>query len=170
MYIYEIVCLKQYPLKIPCIHVSCFCSRGSVQSGTIANFQILKPSGELFSYRTAARVLSEAGFNVRDGCMCNPGACYAAVGVKDTEVRDKAIAADGDYRDWQWITVERNGTLVTLPLGSIRVSLGWMSRIADIEAFSNFLEARYKDTEIDPQPKTKRAGPLNGRGSDGFRC
>lgn len=103
--------------------------------------------------------------------MCNPGACYRAVGVRDTEVRDKAIAADGDYRNWEWITVERNGTLVTLPLGSIRVSLGWMSRIADIEALATFLETRYKDTEIDPQPKRKRVGRVANAGTrDGFRC
>jgi len=146
-------------------------SRGLVQSGSIANFQILKPSGELFSYRTAAQVLSEAGFNVRDGCMCNPGACYRAVGVKDEEVREHAIAADGDYSNWEWITVKRNGTLVTLPLGSIRVSLGWMSRIADIDAFASFLEERYKDTEIDPQPKTKTPRAVNpAASSDGFRC
>eukprot|EP00890_Picochlorum_soloecismus_P002197 jgi/Picsp_1/2979/NSC_01203-R1_molybdenum cofactor sulfurase len=70
---------------------------GLAQSGTVAIFQILKPPGELFSNINAAPVLSEAGFKVRDGCMCNLGACYRAVGVKDTEVRDKAIAADGDY-------------------------------------------------------------------------
>lgn len=128
----------------------------SRQSG-IANFQILKPSGELFSYRTAALVLSEQGFQVRDGCMCNPGACYRAVGVTDEEVRDKAIKAQGDYRNWEWIYVERGGEIVKRPLGSIRVSLGWMSRQADIDALVDFLTKTYRDVEEDPQPNNKEA-------------
>ena len=128
----------------------------SRQSG-IANFQILKPSGELFSYRTAALVLSERGFQVRDGCMCNPGACYRAVGVTDEEVRDKAIKAQGDYRNWEWIYVERGGEIVKRPLGSIRVSLGWMSRQADIDALVDFLTKTYRDVEEDPQPNNKEA-------------
>lgn len=124
----------------------------SRQSG-IANFQILKPSGELFSYRTASRVLSEGGFQVRDGCMCNPGACYRAVGVTDEEVRDKAMSVkDGDYSDWEWIYVVRDGKIVKRPLGSIRVSLGWMSRQADIDALTSFLLSTYRDREDDPQP------------------
>jgi molybdenum cofactor sulfurtransferase len=130
----------------------------SRQSG-IANFQILKPSGELFSYRTASRVLAEAGFQIRDGCMCNPGACYRAVGVTDEEVRDKAMKVkDGDYSDWEWIYVVRDGEIVKRPLGSIRVSLGWMSRQVDIDALTSFLESTYKDREDDPQPRVARIG------------
>lgn len=135
----------------------------SRQSG-IANFQILKPDGELFSYRTAALVLSEQGFQVRDGCMCNPGACYKAVGVTDEEVREKAIRADGDYRNWEWIYVIRDGELVRRPLGSIRVSLGWMSRQADIDALADFLVETYRDVEEDPQPKE------GSQSMDGIRC
>jgi molybdenum cofactor sulfurtransferase len=128
----------------------------SRQSG-IANFQLLKPSGELFGYRTASLVLSGAGFQVRDGCMCNPGACYRAVGVTDEEVRAKAMAADGNYAGWEWIEVERDGKLVRLPLGSIRVSLGWMSRQSDIDSLVDFLMSTYRDVEVDPQPATKEA-------------
>jgi molybdenum cofactor sulfurtransferase len=128
----------------------------SRQSG-IANFQILKPSGELFSYRTAALVLSEQGFQVRDGCMCNPGACYKAVGVTDKEVRLKAIKAEGNYKNWEWIHVMRDGELVKRPLGSIRVSLGWMSRQADIDALVDFLRETYRDVEEDPQPSNEES-------------
>ena len=120
------------------------------RQSAIANFQILKPNGTLFSYRTAARALTAAGFNIRDGCMCNPGSCYRDAGVTDEEVRDLAIERDGDYSNWEWIDVVRNGTTVRLPLGSIRVSLGWMSREADIDALVKFLNAKYKDSYEDP--------------------
>lgn len=57
---------------------------GSRQGATF-NFQLLKPDGGLFSYRSASGVLAEAGFHMRCGCTCNPGACYgkrcAAQGV-----------------------------------------------------------------------------------------
>lgn len=119
------------------------------QSG-IANFQLLKPSGDLFSYRDASRMLSNAGFHVRDGCMCNPGSCYAAAGVQDEEVKALAKRVHGDYADWEWIDVERDEKKVTLPLGSIRVSLGWVSRISDIDALVEFLNSTYKDIHSAP--------------------
>lgn len=34
---------------------------------------------------------------------------------------------------------------VNVPLGSARVSLGWMSTFEDVEAFAMFVESKYKD-------------------------
>ena len=141
-------------------------SNGSEErQSSIANFHILKPNGDLFSYRTASRVFSAAKFHVRDGCMCNPGSCYMASGVRDEEIRDLAMSVD-NYKNWEYINVERNGSPQTLPMGSIRVSLGWMSRKADIDALVNFLETTYKDKDADPvlEPMTEQKGSL------GLRC
>jgi molybdenum cofactor sulfurtransferase len=113
--------------------------------GPVANFQLLTPAGKVFSYKTASIRLAKAGFHVREGCMCNPGACYAAVGVLDEEVRTFAESKKGNFSDWEWIEVERNGTTVTLPLGTLRVSLGWMSRVRDVDALAEFLEDQYRD-------------------------
>jgi molybdenum cofactor sulfurtransferase len=135
------------------------------RQSSIANFHILKPNGDLFSYRTASRVFSAAKFHVRDGCMCNPGSCYMASGVRDEEIRDLAMSVD-NYKNWEYINVERNGSQQTLPMGSIRVSLGWMSRKADIDALVTFLEATYKDKDSDPvlEPLAEQKGSL------GLRC
>lgn len=46
--------------------------------GSTLNFQLLSPSGHLHSYRAASAALAEAGFHMRCGCTCNPGACYGA--------------------------------------------------------------------------------------------
>ena len=46
------------------------------RQGATFNFQLLRPDGGLFSYRVASGVLAEAGFHMRCGCTCNPGACY----------------------------------------------------------------------------------------------
>jgi hypothetical protein len=50
--------------------------------GGILNFELLKPNGGIHSYRTFEKEAAEAGFHVRTGAACNPGACYAELGVQ----------------------------------------------------------------------------------------
>jgi molybdenum cofactor sulfurtransferase len=45
------------------------------------NFEVLRPDGSVFSYKTFEREAAEAGFHVRTGAECNPGACYNYLGV-----------------------------------------------------------------------------------------
>lgn len=66
--------------------------------GSTFNFQILKPNGEVFSYRHASTALADAGFHMRCGCTCSPGACYGFLGVKDEEVAAAARLAHGHFR------------------------------------------------------------------------
>jgi molybdenum cofactor sulfurtransferase len=54
---------------------------GQVQGG-ILNFEVLRPDGTVFSYKTFEREAAEAGFHVRTGAECNPGACYNYLGVQ----------------------------------------------------------------------------------------
>jgi molybdenum cofactor sulfurtransferase len=140
------------------------------RQSSIANFQLVMPSGELFSYRTASSVLSDAGFQVRDGCACNPGACYRSVGVTEQEVRDKANLAAGNYTGWEWIEVERNGQLQRKPLGSVRVSLGWLSRQADVDSLVEFLRVTYLDRTEDLQVKGTGDVKEEGTAASLFGC
>lgn len=120
------------------------------KQGATANFLILKPDGqEVFSYKTASVELADGGFHVREGCMCVPGICYASLGLKDEEVAALAESKHDDFSDWEWIRVERGGQEVTLPLGTIRVSLGWMSRVQDVDALVGFLLRNYRDRTDD---------------------
>lgn len=50
--------------------------------GGIVNFEVLRPDGSVFSYKTFEREAAEAGFHVRTGAECNPGACYNYLGVQ----------------------------------------------------------------------------------------
>ena len=120
-----------------------------VGQAAVANFLLLKPNGDVFSYINAGIELAYAGFHVREGCMCNPGACYSALGVRDEEVRDLAFKMHDNYTNWEWIKVERNGRTVKLPLGTLRVSLGWMSRINDVDALIGFLMRNFRDRKED---------------------
>jgi molybdenum cofactor sulfurtransferase len=49
--------------------------------GGILNFEVLRPDGSVFSYKTFEREAADAGFHVRTGAECNPGACYNYLGV-----------------------------------------------------------------------------------------
>lgn len=46
------------------------------------NFEVLRPDGTVFSYKTFEREAADAGFHVRTGAECNPGACYNYLGVQ----------------------------------------------------------------------------------------
>ncbi|KAL6774590.1 hypothetical protein ACKKBG_A25570 [Auxenochlorella protothecoides x Auxenochlorella symbiontica] len=124
--------------------------RAEVQAATL-NFEILTPRGGIYSYRTAGVEAAAAGVYMRLGCTCNPGACYTALGVRDEEVADFAATKHDNWTDWEWITVTRGvgpggaPEQVVLPLGSIRASLGALSRWEDVDALARFLEAKYVD-------------------------
>lgn len=118
--------------------------RREVQGGTV-NFEVLTPDGSFFPYKTVAAELAAGGFYVRTGCMCNPGACYGSTGVRDEEVMALAAKANGDFSDWQWATVERENGTLRLPLGSVRLSLGFMSRWEDAQAVVEVLARLYRD-------------------------
>ena len=137
--------------------------------GATFNFQILQPDGRVFSYKKAALVLAAAGFHMRCGCTCNPGACYGALGVRDEEVAEAAREAGGNFTDWEWIWVQRPGLAqpgppaagqparpagkglhwVRKPLGSLRASLGSMSRFEDAQALAAFIKEYWTDRTED---------------------
>ena len=118
---------------------------------------------------------ADAGIHIRTGAECNPGACYAALGISDDEV----IALEGHKEGCadasvQFVQVARSPELlragnivqgppdlpsktyrvpgelrpgeewVTLPLGTVRASLGLWSTYEDAEALVDFLSKTYK--------------------------
>ena len=52
--------------------------------GATLNFELLGRHGEVLAYQEAGERLGEAGFHLRTGCTCNPGACYNATGGHPT--------------------------------------------------------------------------------------
>lgn len=137
--------------------------------GGIFNFALLKPDGSLFSYKGFEVAAAEAGLHVRTGSECNPGACYAYLGVEEDEVAALAGTKEGCHDDVEYASVRRlevpsmHGAwesidsadgrrvrLVDVPLGSVRASLGWFSTFEDCYALVRFIEKRYKDQEQEP--------------------
>ncbi|PRW20464.1 Molybdenum cofactor sulfurase [Chlorella sorokiniana] len=164
----------------------------SWKQGATFNFQILKPNGEVFSYRRAGTAMVAAGFHMRTGCTCNPGACYAFLGVRDEEVQTAAQLAQGNFSEWEWVWVRRkvdtphaiptaeeaaahagsvvanegkHHQLVKLPLGSLRLSFGYMSRFEDAWALLNWLKQHYTDRTVDDYVFTAADGDSSSSGS-----
>ena len=117
---------------------------GKSRGGTVA-FNFLDPRGAVVDERAVARDASAAGISVRTGCFCNPGAGERAFGLTGQDVGG-AWWRGGPRHDLRTIDdyLERAG----LPSGgAVRVSLGLVSNLGDVERFLDFAEQTYRDTE-----------------------
>ena len=117
---------------------------GESRGGTVA-FNFLDPDGAVVDERAVARDASAAGISVRTGCFCNPGAGEWAFGLSQQDVGG-AWWRGGPRLDLRTVDdyLERAG----LPSGgAVRVSLGLVSNLADVERFLDFAEQTYRDAE-----------------------
>jgi selenocysteine lyase/cysteine desulfurase len=107
------------------------------RGGTVA-FNFLDPDGGLVDERLVAAESAAAGFSLRTGCFCNPGAGEGAFGI-DGRAMDGSAA-------WGARTVDEYLTLIGLSTGgAIRVSPGLASTFGDVERFLIFAEQTYRD-------------------------
>ncbi|CAG9464717.1 unnamed protein product [Pedinophyceae sp. YPF-701] len=146
--------------------------------GAVLNFVVLGNDGMAVPYKRVEDLAAQQGFHVRTGCECNPGACYACLGLSDDEVEQLAGEKEGCNDDYEFVRVQRprrdvlqgkviqgrprspelviqaaptqtNGEggmqWVDVPLGTVRVSLGWWSTFEDCEAFVGFLKTTFLD-------------------------
>jgi selenocysteine lyase/cysteine desulfurase len=105
-------------------------------------FNFLDPDGRLVDERLVARETAEAGFSLRTGCFCNPGAGEGAFGIGRRRLRGSV--------GWEARTVDEYLTRIGLATGgAIRVSLGLASTFPDVERFLVFAERTYRDRRAD---------------------
>lgn len=106
------------------------------RGGTVA-FNLLDPTGAVVDERLVATE-SAAGFSLRTGCFCNPGAAEAAFDITRASLRD---AVGNGAR-----TIDEYLTRLGLPSGgAIRVSFGVASTIRDLQRFLAFVERTYRN-------------------------
>nr|ANM86859.1 molybdenum cofactor sulfurase [Stygiella incarcerata] len=106
----------------------------SVQGG-IVNFNLLTPSGDYVGYYDVQVKSAEVGFNLRTGVVCNPGACFDYLKISNSEVAEYYATKETCSDDQDVV----NGK----PLGSVRASLGYMSRFEDVFKLVQFLKDNY---------------------------
>jgi selenocysteine lyase/cysteine desulfurase len=116
------------------------------RGGTVA-FNFLDPRGVVVDERAVARDTSAAGISVRTGCFCNPGAGEWAFGLSRRDVRG---AWWRGFLRRNMRTVDDYLELIGLPSGgAVRVSLGLVSDLGDLNRFLDFAERTYRDTQPD---------------------
>eukprot|EP00771_Trimastix_marina_P001951 gnl/Trimastix_PCT/306.p1 GENE.gnl/Trimastix_PCT/306~~gnl/Trimastix_PCT/306.p1 ORF type:complete len:596 (+),score=123.42 gnl/Trimastix_PCT/306:150-1937(+) len=103
------------------------------KQGPIINFNCFDPEGAFFDYYKVAELASDNHLHIRSGCSCNPGACYGYLHVPSDIVQVAAEKKQTCGDEMAFI----DGKIV----GSLRVSLGYLSRFEDIDSFLTFLRA-----------------------------
>jgi selenocysteine lyase/cysteine desulfurase len=117
--------------------------------GGIVSFSVLDPYGDYVDERVIARDTAAAGITLRTGAVGNSGAAEAAFGV----VRRTAESASRH----EPATAEEYAEMLDTPVGSVvRVSLGLVSNLTDVERLVRFVEDTYVDrfpdlTELPPR-------------------
>ncbi|GIH20364.1 aminotransferase class V-fold PLP-dependent enzyme [Rugosimonospora africana] len=110
--------------------------------GATVTFNFLDPDGGLVDERLVARETAEAGFSLRTGCFCNPGAGEGAFGIGRRRLRGSM--------GWGVRTVDEYLTLIGLATGgAVRASFGLASTFPDVERFLAFAERTYRDRRAD---------------------
>jgi selenocysteine lyase/cysteine desulfurase len=107
------------------------------RGGTVA-FNLLDPNGQVVDERLVAAESAAAGISLRTGCFCNPGVGEDAFGLD--------MHALEPLRGTKTNSLDEYIRLVGLPTaGAIRVSLGLVSTVDDVDRFTAFAERTYRD-------------------------
>ncbi|WP_433268680.1 aminotransferase class V-fold PLP-dependent enzyme [Micromonospora vinacea] len=108
---------------------------GAGRGGTVT-FNLRHPDGTLVDERLVAREAAAAGFSLRTGCFCNPGAGEGAFGISRTSTRQRLLAGVD--------TIDQYLAALRLPTGgAVRVSFGLASTATDAERFVAFVQSTY---------------------------
>jgi selenocysteine lyase/cysteine desulfurase len=106
---------------------------GEARGGTVT-MNFYDPQGRMLDYRRIDELAGAAGISLRTGCFCNPGAGETAEGLTE----DDMLAGAAQGLD---MTLPRFVQVVShrgKSAGAIRVSLGPISNLADVERFLDF--------------------------------
>ncbi|HEV2344227.1 MAG TPA: aminotransferase class V-fold PLP-dependent enzyme [Actinocrinis sp.] len=111
------------------------------RGGTVA-FNFLDPQGRVVDERLVEREAAAARISLRTGCFCNPGAGELAFGIGRSALRGRIGR--------RVRTIDEYLHSLRLPSGgAVRVSLGLVSNIADVETFIAWAERTYQDRPAD---------------------
>lgn len=104
------------------------------RGGTFA-FNVRDAAGEVLDHQLIEERAGRRGISLRTGCFCNPGAGELALGLSRGEIEACFRGSDDPmtYDDFRRCIDGKSS-------GAVRVSLGMISNLADVEAFLAFLE------------------------------
>lgn len=106
----------------------------SLQGGIVA-FNLLTPDGSYIGYSGIGKLAADEGFMIRAGCSCNPGSCHNYLGLSEDLVISSSMqrTSCGDEMD----------NVDGIPLGAVRVSMGYITTLEDVDAFVDFVRRHF---------------------------
>jgi molybdenum cofactor sulfurtransferase len=115
--------------------VRLFGPRSTERRGGIVTFNFYGPDGTAIDHRVVEQVANRANISLRTGCFCNPGGGELALGLTGTELtscfRQAAHQTHLTIDDFR-ACIDGKST------GAVRVSLGLVSNLDDIDRFIEF--------------------------------
>lgn len=121
-------------------------------AGPIVAFNIRNQAGAWVSLAEVEKLASLKNFHIRTGGVCNPGGIAYALDLEPWEIKRNFSAG---FR-----CGSENDIIAGKPSGVIRVSLGAMSSIADVDTFVAFIAEFYcEQISPDEAPQDLLPGP-----------
>lgn len=110
--------------------------------GAVVAFNLRNSYGQWVSNFEVEKMASVKQIHLRTGGLCNPGGIAASLDLQPWEMKDNFSAG---YR-----CGSENDIINGKPTGMIRVSLGAMSTLRDVQSFLSFIEEFFLDPNISP--------------------
>ena len=109
--------------------------------GATVAMNLLDRSGQVIDHERIEQGAGEHGISVRTGCFCNPGAGESALGLSKLELEGcfSNAGVDLTYEQFRGCIDPSKGS------GAVRVSLGLVSNLADVERFVEFVSSFLDD-------------------------
>lgn len=143
--------------KVCHIFTSSSDSRDLSNHGPIITFNLQNSLGEWVGKSEVEKMASVKNIQIRSGTLCNPGGMTTQLGLSEKEMKRNFAAGQrcGDEND----------IIGGKPTGALRVSLGAMSNLQDIEMFVAFIDEFYvdkvPDVSVIPVPMTTSFTPYS---------
>ncbi|KAK5663263.1 hypothetical protein OQA88_3690 [Cercophora sp. LCS_1] len=127
-------------------------------SGPVIAFNLRNSLGAWISLTEIEKLATLKGFHIRTGGVCNPGGISSSLGLQPWEMRKNFFSG---FR-----CGTENDIMGGKPTGVVRVSLGAMSTISDVDSFVGFVREFYVDRSVAsaaPTPPSQARGPSDLR-------
>ena len=103
--------------------------------GGIVTFNFCDPAGRAIDHRIVEARATDANISLRTGCFCNPGGGEIALGLTGTELSSCFRQPEHETH----LTIDDFRMCIDgKSSGAVRVSLGLVSNLADVDRFIDF--------------------------------
>ncbi|KAF2108010.1 pyridoxal phosphate-dependent transferase [Lophiotrema nucula] len=129
-----------FPLSLIYKDIASTYGNSKTQGATVV-FNLRRSDGTWIGSSSVGKYATERGLYIRTGSLCNPAGMARALGLTDNDVQRAFMSG---FRCGQEYDI-RNG----IPMGMVRVSLGAMSTLGDIDVFINFVQECFVERRPD---------------------